>query len=488
MSDYGLQQRQAQVQAQVMSQKQIQSLTFLSMGADALREAIYKEVDANPALVIKEDKAANGVELRVKTSSFLNAPGGTRLSKERGNTEASDSFQKTLEAKEDTRCSLQDHLLSQLHMMKLSDGETALCEKLIGNLDSRGFHILAPVSLADKNNPFETEETVQRCMEIIQQLDPIGTCTTNTEESLKVQALQKDNAPLMALFILDGHFDFLDPPVPSRIARKVEGFFEARKKLFGVKEDNRYDDMEVSEAAAQEALDFIRTLDPYPARDYSTTETHYVSPDVRVRLLSPESGEEKEENFSEGIVKAGNSTWKVTSERGAVPELGLSKSFTAFKGEDKEIAKSLKTAQEFIEMLESRKSTVLRAACVIVKRQHEFFEQGPGHLIPLKQKDIADILGVHETTISRMASSKYIQCKWGLFQINYFFTAAVGKEGSETSRDKILLEIQKIQKENAGSPKKLSAQKISDILAERGIKVARRTVAKYLSLAETSAT
>ena len=107
--------------------------------------------------------------------------------------------------------------------------------------------------------------------------------------------------------------------------------------------------------------------------------------------------------------------------------------------------------------------------------QHEFFKKGPGNLAALKQKDVADILGVHETTISRMANSKYIQCQWGLFEVKYFFTNAV----SDTSKDQVLFQIKQILEEHKNDSKKLSDQKVADALAAKGINVARRTVAKY---------
>ena len=110
--------------------------------------------------------------------------------------------------------------------------------------------------------------------------------------------------------------------------------------------------------------------------------------------------------------------------------------------------------------------------------QAAFFEQGPRSLAPLRQKDVAELLGVHETTISRMANGKYVQCEWGLFEIGYFFTNQVGTDKS-TSQTGVKAEIEEILKAHEGDKKPLSDQKIADMLAERGIKIARRTVAKY---------
>ena len=155
-----------------------------------------------------------------------------------------------------------------------------------------------------------------------------------------------------------------------------------------------------------------------------------------------------------------------------------------------------------------RESTTLKAAQEIVAAQIEFFRKGARYLAPLRQKDIAEKLGVHETTISRMANSKYLSCEWGIFPISYFFTNAVGtskpeksatkNEALQTSGDSlsneksaaphnnapiskeaVKYEIAQILDEHKNDKKALSDQKISDLLAEKGIKVARRTVAKY---------
>ncbi|MBP5464405.1 MAG: hypothetical protein J6Y13_04450, partial [Treponema sp.] len=183
----------------------------------------------------------------------------------------------------------------------------------------------------------------------------------------------------------------------------------------------------------------------------------------------------------------------------------------ADKKTDAAISGGIKKAKEFISAVEGRQDTLLRGSCMIVKKQFEFFESGPGHLAAFRQKDVASVLGVHETTVSRMAGSKYLQCLWGLFPLKYFFVNAVGSDGPDggggASRDKVKTAIAQIIREyEAGSAaaegasaserasdskraasgqsaparkKKLSDQKISDMLAERGMKVARRTVAKY---------
>lgn len=458
MSGFDLQQKQQQSQVQVMTQKQIQSLSILSMSADDLKNAVYAEVEKNPALIIRNsDKVKTG---RVSMSGV----------------QKTEDYQAYLENCVDERKSLKTSLSEQINMIDLSETEKTICERLIGNLDDKGFHVLAPVSLLDKKDPRQTKSLLDKCISLIQHLEPEGTCVKNMEESLFVQALMKNNCPDTARFILDGHFDFLNPPEPAKILRKLVSYQEQRKSMFGL-QDEPFLDLKITEHDVIEALNFIRTLDPFPARNYSSTDVHFVTPDVYVERLEDKT--DKKENFDTGIVFAKDSCWQVKSSRDSYFDLAINPSYA--KNSDKNIPivqQGIKEAADFIAAVQMRQNTVIKACSIIVKRQHEFFEKGIGHLVPLKQMDIANIIGVHESTISRMANGKYIQCEWGLFNIKYFFTNAVTED---VSKDKILAEIEAILNDHKNDKKKLSDQKISDILQQRGIKIARRTVAKYRS-------
>ena len=480
MPSFDLQQYQKLSQIQILSQRQIQALELLSLGSQDLRSEVYKEVEENPALIITKDSLEAGAELRVRPRNCFD---NTRIgSAGAAGMQASDNFQAALESKADMRESLQEHLLSQFNMLPLRPEEKIVGEKLIGNLNQRGFHILAPVSLLDKSDPRQNQAVLDKCLALIRQLDPAGTCTANTEESLYVQAQQIPDAPLLALFLLDGHFDFLNPPQGAKIAKKVQAYLEKQKKLFGAPEPERYEGMEVSEESAERAVNFIRTLDPYPARDYSSTETTYIAPDVYVEKFAYTEDDNIIEDFSKGIVLTPHGAWQLKLARDSLPQLEINPSYQKYQEGSEMLNKGIKKAKDFMDLLAYRQKLVLTASCIIVKRQHEFFAKGSGHLVPLKQQDIADVLGVHETTISRMANSKYLQCGWGLFEIKYFFTNAVSNASSSVSKDMAQHEIEKILQEHKDDKKKLSDQKISDILQERGISIARRTVAKYRSL------
>ena len=232
MPYYGLEQvqRASQIQTLRMSQQQIQSMKMLAMNAQELRTEIYKEVEKNPALEIVNDPFASGMTTVKKISTLpidYTHLGRSSASGE----EASDDFQSMLENSADMRESLQDHLMEQLNLLRLSPSEQELGKRLIYNLDNNGYHILAPISLLDRNDPLQNEVMLNKLIAILQGMDPVGICCINVEESLYIQALATDNAPDLALFILDGHLDFLDPPLVQSVIKKINNFIVSRHKM-----------------------------------------------------------------------------------------------------------------------------------------------------------------------------------------------------------------------------------------------------------------
>ena len=489
MSDFSFLQTQSQIQSQVqvMSQKQIQSLEILSLSSTDLREAIYKAAEENPALEIVKDKLESGVDLRKRSTIH----DGTKLSsihsKELDN--ASDTFQATLESRADEKEPLKDHLLHQLNMIDLSDAEQALGERLIHNLDDRGFHQLAPVSLLDSKDIKQNEATLGRMLDLIQGFDPTGTCTSGPEESLLVQARGK-NAPELVLFILDGHLSFLDPPIASKAQKKIESYIQKQKSLFG-SDTSKIDSLEVNEKSVEEAITFIKTLEPFPAGNFSTSQTQFASPDIYIEEKGDDTGEIPETELNkENLYSAGGKIWKIRLTNETLPELSINQDFINSlelsginEKERKMMEKNIKQAQEFMLTLELRKSTLERAAIQILKHQAEFFTSGPGHIRPFLQSELASLLEVHESTVSRLANGKYIECQWGFYELKYFFSHAssTSTSGQNTSKEAVLHKIEKILTEHQNDKKPLSDSKLCSLLEEEGIQIARRTVAKYRS-------
>ncbi len=456
---FSQQQKTTQIQTQRMSQKQIQSLKLLSMDAEDLRQEILSQVEKNPALEIVSDNFPNGVKSARYRNSFERGlrSGFSSASGE----EKSDAFQEILESRADERKSLFSHLTEQVNVMDLDGEKRSLCQKIIGNLDSRGFYILAPSSLLDRAAG-QDQKLLDECIGIVQSLDPPGICAENAEKSLLLQARLKGNAPKLALFFLDGRLAFLDPPQAPKILEKIQGFLARQKKLSFSNEDYSFL-KEADEAAVLKALSFIKALDPFPARDFSQEASNYVFPDIYV---------ESAEGEGEGASSA-QASFNVRVSNMALPKVRVSAEFDSSKKNSAFAKAAIRQAKSFLESLDFRESAIAQAAGAIVQRQIEFFKKGPGNLLPLRQKDLAAMIGVHESTVSRMASSKYLQCQWGIFPVKYFFTSAVG----DISKESVLRQIHEIL--DKSPKKKLSDQKICDALAERGIKIARRTVAKY---------
>ncbi len=442
-------------QVQKLSQVQITALNFLAMGNEDLREEIYKAVSDNPALEIIREP--------VSYSKY-------------GNPEDSDKFQQILENQEDYGETLQAHLLHQLNAMKISDEEIELCTKLIYNLDKNGFYgsMLSPETFLPRQNPAAERALLERCLKIVQSLDPVGICCKNPEESLLIQAQLSENPNPLALFILDGHIDFLNPPEPAKINRKLNNFREAwHKKAFAG--TSKLDALELTEKSASAALKFILSLNPHPAQGYNTENAaDSASPDV-VLTISKEEGAAADD-FSHGIVSGNEDChFQIKYASGALPEIRVSPDFQMDKA-------AVSKAQLLINSLQFRESSLVMQGCAIARAQKNFFLKGPGHLKVLTRKEIAEELGIHESTVSRTSARKgrkYIQTEWGLFPTWYFFTSGVSnRDGSKKiSSDRIKKKMQEVLSEPGNE--NLSDRELCELLNKKGAKIARRTVAKY---------
>ncbi len=455
--------KQVQSQKQKLSQNQIRALRYLEMGTQDLRDEIYKVISDNPAIEIVNDP------LELKTKSSHNEK---HISSVDG-----DKLQRILENTEDRTETLQAHLMHQLNLMKLSPDEIEVSKKLIYNLDKNGFYgsSISPVTLLDRGRPLQNTAMLNRCMERIQAMDPIGTCCKNWEESLFVQAKLSDEATPLTLFILDGHMDLLEPPEPAKVYAKLIKYQQDwHKKSFA--SEIILDKIKYSEEDVEDSIHFILHLNPLPAQGYSSDSgADYEKPDVILEINRVE-GSVATDDFSRGIITGDSKChFQVKYASGVLPELKLSDAFSF----DKE---NYQKAQDIISNLAFRESSIVLQGCAIVSAQKKFFLTGPGELKGLTRREVAKMIGVHESTVSRMAArkgSKYIQTEWGLYPASYFFSSGVEQEDSDTkvSSEVIKLHIQKILDEYKDSA--ISDSKLATLLNEKGIKIARRTVAKY---------
>ena len=399
-------------------------MRYLAMPVLELREEIKNKLEENPAL---EETGSSEILL----SSLEEKHSKDDISTD-WDEEGADRKQKFLENTLTQKESLQDHLLMQLGMQKNIDKAVIdAAEILVQNLNNDGFLEL-PLKEAV---PEADEETLQKAASLVQMLDPQGTCVADYKESLAVQASLQD-APENTEKVITEHLEELEKEQYKKIANTLH----------------------ITEKEVVEIRDFIKTLNPFPGRAYAIVPDQPVIPSF--------------------TITAKNGELEVYMNDLAVPELQISPSFKELDESPDADAESKKfvhdkvqDAQSFISMLDMRKETLNKAAEAIIKCQKEFFLKGPKYLKPLTQREFAKIIKVSESTVSRIANSKYVQTDWGFYSFSYFFPS----QGESVLE--IIKEIIETNKE-----KHLSDQQISDMLKERGINMARRTVSKYKSL------
>jgi RNA polymerase sigma-54 factor len=402
-----------------------------------LRAKISQELESNPALEVESDPmdiSINDAQINEEDTYFENTSDPGFIHK--NGDEASDQQRKFVEGVLTRSETLQEHLLWQVQLEPIAPNIRRLCEILIQNLDSNGFHI-TPVNTLLQD---EDQNLVKKAMETVQMLDPVGTCVQDYHESLRIQLALIPDAPGYAVQALD-YLEMFN-----------KGKFSETAKELGC-----------SIKDAQDAFSCIKTLDPFPGQRYSPKETRFIIPDAQV------------------IRKEGE--FRIILNNEEIPVLGINPLFVKISEEkgDKKVRHFVKTnlreARWFIQSIQQRNQSLLRVTRAIVEHQREFFERGPGNLAPLTQQVVADELDLHESTISRIANGKYLQTEWGLFGVKYFFTNAVNKNAAQQySKESVKAIIHEmIEKEE----RRFSDHEIADLLKERGIAIARRTVAKY---------
>ena len=429
----------------------IQSINLLTLPVFELRERILDEAEKNPALEIVSDSG-----LEASDDMYTN-------SAETKSGDASSSFLQFLEnqpAKEET---LQEHLLAQLLETDLPPEDRLLAESIIQNLDEHGFHFVAPEALYEELFAVKSLDGAQKAqlesvLNIIRNFDPPGTAFDNAYQSLLFQA-EKKAAPPLVMELLKNHFEELSNMRVSTFQKRFSDY---------------------SAAEISEAFDFIKTLEPFPAREFGGADVQFIVPDVYVYKVDSDSPE-IDDHFA------------VICEEKGLPVLKLSPLFLDIaKNKDNAAKESafvneqLKDAEWFLNGLGRRNQTLVKVTREIVRRQKAFFLGFATAPSPLRMSEIAQALDIHEATVSRITSGKYLQCSAGIFALRYFFTnAAVTKTESTNgsasvfSKEEVKNRIKQLIDEAEKSGKKLSDEKISKKLEEYGMSVARRTVSKY---------
>lgn len=436
-------------QKQVITQKLIQSIKLMAMPLTELRETISQEVEKNPALeMVREAGEVDAPSIsessvrddRVTESDLFadsSDPGYQPAPK--GDA---DSKQRFLEGAVSRAPSLHDRLIDQLRLLDLPSSIADLAEKIIWNLDEDGFHREPPELLASHAD----SEALDVALAAVRGLDPIGCGCLDWRESLIIQSQVLGDGP-------EEFSKYVFEVLPLLEKKRPE---DVRTALKFSKED--WEDFD----------EYVRTLNPFPGRLYSTDSAQYIIPDLIVRK---EKGEH--------VLILNDEVLPVLR---VDPEFERIKEDAGGNRETKRfISDHSREARFFINSLAQRDNTLLKTAKCIIEFQRDFFSGGPRFLKPLTLKDVAGEIGVHEATVSRITTNKYIQTDWGLFELKYFFTNSISGAGSSGSRvSKVAAkEIIKEILSELGPDQRLSDQKLSDLLARRGINLARRTVAKY---------
>ncbi|EGO9435755.1 RNA polymerase sigma-54 factor [Escherichia coli] len=347
----------------------------------------------------------------------------------------------------ETTQTLQDYLMWQVELTPFSDTDRAIATSIVDAVDDTGYLTVPLEDILESMGDEEIDiDEVEAVLKRIQRFDPVGVAAKDLRDCLLIQLSQFDKTtPWLeeARLIISDHLDLL-----------ANHDFRTLMRVTRLKED-----------VLKEAVNLIQSLDPRPGQSIQTGEPEYVIPDV--------------------LVRKHNGHWTVELNSDSIPRLQINQHYASMcnnarnDGDSQFIRSNLQNAKWLIKSLESRNDTLLRVSRCIVEQQQAFFEQGEEYMKPMVLADIAQAVEMHESTISRVTTQKYLHSPRGIFELKYFFSSHVNTEGGgEASSTAIRALVKKlIAAENPAKP--LSDSKLTSLLSEQGIMVARRTVAKY---------
>ncbi|SKA78355.1 RNA polymerase, sigma 54 subunit, RpoN/SigL [Paucidesulfovibrio gracilis DSM 16080] len=460
MGSMGLELRQQLKLSQqlVMTPQLQQAIKLLQLSRLELLESVQQELLENPFLDEKEADDPQPEDTQSKESEegdaqaelmrdadWENYIGEFSSSSKQSQVREAEIPEEGLsfEARLASKPSLHGHLNWQMRLSNFTDEELAVGDVVLGNLDDRGY---LQADVQDLLALVESDpETVESVIQRIQRLDPVGVAARSPRECLKVQLEFFDYTDPILLDLVDQHLEDLEKRRYKPLARKFKISLDKLKKY----------------------IEVIQKLDPMPGASFSSTEPHYVSPDVFV-------------------YKYGDDFVIVLNEDG-LPRLTLNSFYMDdignCTGKDKEYFQDkMRSAAWLLKSLYQRQRTLYKVMESIVRFQRDFFEQGVAKLKPLILKDVAEDINMHESTVSRITTSKYVSTPHGIFELKFFFNSALDLgDGTQVGSESVKALIkQLISGENPKKP--LSDETIGEMLkAELDVNIARRTVAKYRS-------
>ena len=460
----GMQQRQSLALQQVLSPQLQQSLLILQTPLLELRNLVQQEMETNPVLEeLSEDSGANErseaeaspdenfkdefeklASLDEEWRDYMAQSASSSFDGRHGSKEADEKRQFLFDSIP-VQETLQQNLVAQLNQTLLSADDRKAAELVIGNIDDDGFLQSTPEEMA--LNSGIPQKDFERMLGLIQGFYPTGVGARDLRECLLIQLQRQGKEQSVEYRIVAEHMDDLGrhrfPEIARRIATSVE--------------------------EVQRAADNIARLNPRPGQVFAAAPQNYVLPDVVVEKVDGE--------------------YQISFNNEQIPHLRISNLYKDIiasgdsqSGDVKDyIRDKIRSGKFLIRSIHQRQQTIMNIAQQIVSRQHDFLEHGPSHLKPTTMAEVAEAVGVHETTVSRAVSGKYMATPQGVFEMKYFFTGgyqtATGESLSNTSVKQSIFDL--VKHESGSAP--LSDQEIVEILTERGIPIARRTVAKYRS-------
>lgn len=453
----------------VMTQQLRQAIKLLQLNRLELSDALQAEIEQNPALeeetssqeIVEHPSALSSTTEQTGPQAEADVTEGFKVSDNLGDVNWEDyanNFDSNFSFAHETppadapsqfdfiseKPGLMSYLQWQLAHCELDEKEWEIALFIIGNLNRYGFLEVDLETIIEKTSCDHDE--AEYLLEVIQDLDPPGIGAADVSNSLYLQLERMGKEKTLAATIVRDHLQHLQTRNYKELARAT-----GKKK-----------------PEIERAIRFIvEELTPFPGLPYATDDTNYIVPDVYVKKVDGE--------------------YLITLNDDDLPKLKLSSLYQEMLKDPKSLPKEskqyindkLKNADWFIKSLYQRQRTIYKVMESILRFQYDFFEKGPEHLKPLILKDVADDIEMHESTVSRVTSNKYTHTPQGIYELKYFFSTAIPRQGGEAmAAESIKSMIRKmIQEEDRKTP--LSDNAIAVKLAQSNIKIARRTVAKY---------
>ncbi len=441
----------------------IQSIEILQLPALDLQDLIARELEENPVLeiiepthsenAVSEAEAANEIHTTTEGESaeFEHMPEmedsffGEFPETFRKRRESGDTYGK-MEAMKDTpsrTASLQEYLYEQISLMDINENVRQIAEEIVFNISDDGYLRYSLEAITESIDMPTLYIDAEEALDAIQSLEPIGIGARNLAECLLLQVRNQPDAAFNRELITN-HIKDIELNRLPKIAKDTGRTLEEIK----------------------ESIEHLRTLNPRPGSLYSSKTAPYVTPDATVECIDDE--------------------YRVKLEDHYIPEIYINESYHKMLSENKNnpkisefIRKKLESARWLIDAISQRRSTLSKIINKIVEIQQDFFEKGVEQLVPLKMQEVADAIGVHNSTVSRAISNKYIQTPRGVFALKYFFSGGTtAEDGTVESRVSVKQRVQNIvDNEDKSAP--LSDDDIAAKLKESGLEVARRTITKY---------